>query len=82
MPIPEQHAAAGAQIEEATKAALAEASAQGVAGHEATPFLLWRVRQLTGGASLAANLALIRNNARVGAQIAAALAKLQKEGLR
>lgn len=76
MPVPQEQAAAGHLLEEATQNALKEASAQGIAGYEVTPFLLRRVRELTGGASLETNLALIKNNARVGAQIAAALAKL------
>ncbi len=41
-----------------------------------TPFLLRRVAELTGGASLTANIALIKHNARVGAEIAVALAPL------
>ena len=41
-----------------------------------TPFLLERVRELSGGASLEANLALVRNNAEVGADVAVALARL------
>ena len=64
-------------MESATQAALKEASAEGIAGHEVTPFLLRRIREITGGASLATNLALIKHNASIGAQIAAELAKLQ-----
>ena len=41
---------------------------------QVTPFLLKRVQELTGGKSLVANIALVKNNAAVGAQIAAALA--------
>ena len=41
-----------------------------------TPFLLKRVAELTGGASLAANIALVKHNAAVGAAIAVALAQL------
>ena len=76
VPVPEEQAAAGSRLEEATQTALREAAKRGIAGHEVTPFLLRRVRELTAGASLAANLALVKNNAKVGAQIAAALAKL------
>ena len=72
--MPEEHAAAGAAVEEATQAALREAQARGIAGAAVTPFLLQRVQQLTGGASLAANIALIKHNAAVGAGIAVALA--------
>ena len=52
--------------------ALAEARAQGVAGAGVTPFLLARVAELSGGASLKANIALVLNNARLAAQVAAA----------
>lgn len=54
--------------------ALAEAAAQGVAAKAVTPFLLQRIFELTGGASLEANIALVLNNARLGAAIARELA--------
>lgn len=50
--------------------ALADMAGHGVTGKEATPYLLRRIVELTGGASLAANIALVRNNARFGAQVA------------
>ena len=74
MPILEEHAAAGHQVEEATQRALQEAGQKGIQGSQLTPFLLGRIRDLTGGASLEANISLIKHNAAVGAQIAAALA--------
>ena len=43
--------------------------AAGVHGKEATPFLLGRIVELTGGASLEANIALVNNNARLGAEV-------------
>jgi len=55
--------------------ALAEADARGLTGREVTPFLLDRLRVLTGGDTVRANLALLRNNARVGAQLAVTLLK-------
>lgn len=55
--------------------ALAEATAQGVAAKALTPFLLQRIFELTGGASLEANIALVLNNARLGAAIARELAR-------
>ncbi len=55
-------------------AALADAAKAGVAAKEVTPFLLSRMLELTAGRSLATNIALIRNNARVAAGIAVALA--------
>lgn len=53
--------------------ALAEAEAAGIAAKAVTPFLLGRIYELTGGASLTANIALVRNNARLAAEIARAL---------
>lgn len=53
--------------------ALAEATAQGVSAKDVTPFLLARIFELTKGRSLTANIALVRNNARLAAAVAAAL---------
>ena len=53
--------------------ALAEADTQGIAAKGVTPFLLGRIFELTDGASLTANIALVRNNARLAAQIAGSL---------
>nr|XP_019934643.1 PREDICTED: pseudouridine-metabolizing bifunctional protein C1861.05-like isoform X1 [Paralichthys olivaceus] len=79
VPIPEEHAAAGQQIEEAVQAAVTEASAKGITGRDVTPFILQKVNELTQGKSLQANIALIHNNARVGSQIACALSELMNE---
>ena len=57
-------------------AALADAAAQGITGKQVTPFLLARIRDITGGASQRANVALALNNARLGARIAVAFAAL------
>ncbi|MDA9207860.1 pseudouridine-5'-phosphate glycosidase [Octadecabacter sp.] len=69
---------ADAEIPAATLApiiaqALAEADAQGISAKSVTPFLLGRIFELTDGASLTANIALVRNNARLAAQIAGAM---------
>ena len=74
VPIPEQHAAEGRSTQQAINTALRDASAQGVTGADTTPFLLERIRDLTGGASLQSNIELVMNNARVGAQLAVAVA--------
>ena len=74
-PVPEDHALEEAVIEERIAVAVEEAKAQGVGKKEATPFLLQRVVELTGGRSLEANIALIRNNAVLAAQTAVELAK-------
>ncbi len=54
--------------------ALADADENGIGGKAVTPYLLSRILELTGGRSLAANIALVRSNARVAAQIAVAIA--------
>jgi pseudouridylate synthase len=75
-PIPPDHALEEAAVEARIAEAVAEAKAQGVGNKETTPFLLKRVFELTGGQSLEANIALIRNNAMLAAQAAAELARL------
>ncbi len=73
VPVPEDAGMPGGRMEEAVAKATAEASAKGISGKAVTPFLLARVAELTGGDSRRANIALLVNNARVGAQVAAAL---------
>ena len=75
-PIPQDHALEEAAIEERIAEAVAEAKTQGVGKKEATPFLLKRVVELSGGRSLEANIALIKNNAMLAAQAAVELAKM------
>ncbi len=72
-PVMAEHAADAVAMERATRQAVSEARAQKVEGKRATPFLLARIAELTGGASLKANIALIEGNARLAAQLAAAL---------
>ena len=72
-PVPEDQALEEAMIEERIEVAVAEAKEQGVSKKEATPFLLKRVVELTGGRSLEANIALIKNNAILAAQTAVEL---------
>ncbi|NGQ90793.1 pseudouridine-5'-phosphate glycosidase [Rhodobacter sp. HX-7-19] len=74
-PIPPEAEIARAEIMPVVEQALAEAAAQGIAAKAVTPFLLQRIFELTGGRSLAANIALVLNNARLGAAIAGALAR-------
>ncbi|TPE50262.1 pseudouridine-5'-phosphate glycosidase [Amaricoccus solimangrovi] len=73
-PIPEADALDPLAIDGRVAAALADAEAAGVSRKEVTPYLLARVLELTGGRSLEANIALARNNARLAARIAGALA--------
>jgi pseudouridine-5'-phosphate glycosidase len=78
-PVPEAAAMDQAEIDAITVQALNEASQQGVTGKQVTPFLLGRIKQLTGGRSLATNIALVRHNALVGAQLAVALHALSAQ---
>lgn len=75
-PIPEIDALAADTIEARIAEAVAEASRLGVAQKAVTPYLLARINDLTGGESLKANIALIKNNARLAAEVAVALAAL------
>jgi pseudouridine-5'-phosphate glycosidase len=72
-PIPEADALPESVARAATEAAVGGAEAAGIHGPELTPWLLARVAELTMGASVKANTALIVNNARVAGRIAAAL---------
>ena len=74
-PVPEAHAMPKAEIDAMTEQALREAEAQGVNGKAVTPFLLARIKQLTGGRSLDTNIALVKNNAVLGAALAVQLAQ-------
>lgn len=76
-PIPEADAWEPAAIEAFISQALADADAKGIAGKATTPFLLQRIFELTEGKSLASNIALVKNNARVAAEIAVELAAIQ-----
>jgi pseudouridine-5'-phosphate glycosidase len=78
VPPPASLALPGDEMEQAVETALAEAEAGGVSGKDLTPFLLSRVAELTGGRSLAVNLALLERNARVGAGVAVALAEANR----
>jgi pseudouridylate synthase len=75
VPVPEEHELPAEEASAAIEQALAEANAQAVRGKDITPFLLARIVELTGERSLRANLALLENNVRVGAQIAVALSE-------
>ncbi|MBC3870631.1 pseudouridine-5'-phosphate glycosidase [Undibacterium oligocarboniphilum] len=74
-PVPEEDAMPRAEIEQITVQALQEAAQQGIGGKAVTPFLLARIKELSGGRSLATNIALVKNNARAGAKLACALHK-------
>ena len=72
-PVPAESAMQNDEIDGIIAQALREAGAQGVKGKAVTPFLLARIKDLTGGRSLATNIALVKHNALVGARLAVAL---------
>ena len=74
-PIPEQYSMPADVINKAIDEAIAESQRLGIHGKATTPFLLAKVKDLTGGDSLAANIELVLNNARLAALTAAALKK-------
>ncbi|OWU84940.1 pseudouridine-5'-phosphate glycosidase [Oceanicola sp. 22II-s10i] len=75
-PVPVADEIPAAEIGPIIAAALDEAAAQGIAGKAVTPFLLARIFELTEGRSLTTNIALVRHNARLAAEIALELAAL------
>lgn len=76
-PVPAEAELPAAEAEVAIAQATRLADEQGITGKEITPFVLGKVLELTGGRSREANIALLVNNAGVGAEIAAALCSLQ-----
>ena len=74
-PIPEEYSMDAEVINRAIDQAIAEASEQGIHGKATTPFLLARVKELTGGDSLESNIKLVFNNAALAARTAACLAQ-------
>ncbi|KAG9104551.1 hypothetical protein FRC06_001331 [Ceratobasidium sp. 370] len=82
VPIPKEFEKAGLEIQAAVDQAVRESEENGIAksGRDATPWLLSRVKDITKGLSLPSNIALLENNARVGARIAVEYAKLKAGG--
>lgn len=76
-PIPADDEIPADEIGVIIEQALADMDALGIHGKEATPFLLGRIVEITDGASLVANIALVNNNARLGAQVAVEYAALR-----
>ncbi len=74
-PIPENDAMEESYITNIIETALNEAKENGISGKNVTPFLLSKVKELTEGTSLTANIALVKNNAEVGSRIAVELNK-------
>ena len=72
-PIPEEYSMDPDVINRAIDAAVAEANEKGIKGKQTTPFLLAKIKDITGGDSLASNIRLVYNNAALAAQVAASL---------
>ncbi|MBL7947716.1 MAG: pseudouridine-5'-phosphate glycosidase [Bacteroidia bacterium] len=75
-PIPSEQEFPFAEMEQHIHAALDAAERQGIRGKSTTPFLLKYIADATGGDSLASNIALVKNNAALGARIATAFSSL------
>ena len=75
-PIPEEYSMDGEAINGAINEAIKEAAEKGIHGKETTPFLLAKVKDITGGDSLEANIQLVYNNAKIAAQTAVELCNL------
>ena len=75
-PIPAEAAMPSDEINAIIERALADADAAGISGKDVTPYLLARINELTDGRSLAANVALIKNNAAFAADLAVAVTQL------
>jgi pseudouridine-5'-phosphate glycosidase len=73
-PVPEEDEVPAGEIQDVIEEALEAATREGVAGRNVTPFLLSRIAAKTGGRALRANIALLKNNARIAGAIAVALA--------
>jgi pseudouridine-5'-phosphate glycosidase len=74
-PIPAEDEIPHEQIDAIIDQALADLDARGITGKDATPYLLGRIVEITGGDSLRANIALVKNNAHLGAEVAAAFSR-------
>lgn len=77
-PVPEESEMDEAEVTKNIEDAVKEAVEKGIAGKETTPFLLSRLEQMSGGKTLKTNIALVENNARVGAKIAVELNNIRK----
>lgn len=75
-PIPAEHALDDAFINGIIEQAMKEANENGIKGKDTTPFLLGKVKELTEGTSLVANIELVKHNAAVGAKLAVAYNQL------
>ena len=80
IPIPEKYSLDSLTMEDAINHALSECKAKRIIGKDVTPYILAKLNELSNGKSLEANLGLIENNAKVGAEISEQLARLRSSG--
>ncbi|XMB86162.1 pseudouridine-5'-phosphate glycosidase [Mycoplasmatota bacterium WC44] len=78
-PIPEEYSMDSEVINNAINDAVAESKEKGILGKESTPFLLAKIKEITEGNSLASNIQLVYNNARLGSKIAVEYQKMISE---
>jgi pseudouridine-5'-phosphate glycosidase/pseudouridine kinase len=81
VPIPSKAGLDGRFMDSVIRKAVADSEARGIKGKDSTPFLLAAVSKATKGRSLEANIALVMENARVGAQIAVHLARIENDSI-
>lgn len=79
-PVPEEYALSHEYIDKIIDDAVKECEEKGIKGKDITPFLLAKIAEVTGGKSLDTNIALVLNNAELGAKIAVEYANLKKSG--
>lgn len=77
-PVPVEDALDQATHDEALEAALGDIEAAGITGAKVTPFVLERIAEVSGGASVPANISLVANNARLAGEVAVAMQRLQQ----
>ncbi len=74
-PVPEEYSYPAGEIEDIIKTAILELERFSISGKDITPFLLGKIKDVTGGRSLVSNIELVKDNARVAAELAMALVK-------
>lgn len=80
-PVPEAFSYPAGEIEDIIKTAILELERFSISGKDITPFLLGKIKEVTGGRSLETNIELVKDNARVAAELAIQLAKKRQEKL-
>lgn len=79
-PLPEEHAIPADKMAKVIEQAVQEADDKGIHGHANTPYILTRIRELTNGESVTANVALVKSNVERATKVAAVVSRLVSEG--